>query len=173
MHLAAAPIPRIEPHRQTLAALPAGAAGVRATLKIMRAYVKRYKVHPALRGLAMRLVEGLPQKDHRGEVRLIHAYVRDRIRYVRDVLEVETLQTPLATVELGQGDCDDKAALVATLLESIGFRSRFVAIGQRAGKFSHVYAEVRMGTAWIALETTEFWPVGRRPPGIAIKMIQE
>lgn len=165
--------PAVTPHVQVLGSIPSGPAGVRATLKIMRAWVKRYKTDPAIRGLALKLIDGLPQKDHRGEIERLHAYVRDCIRYVRDVLEVETLQTPVKTLELKAGDCDDKSMLLAALLEAIGYPTRFVAVGFSPGRFSHVFPEVRRGTAWIALETTEYWPVGRRPPGIASKMTQE
>lgn len=172
MQLDALSIP-VTPHVQVLGALPSGPAGVRATLKIMKRWRDQYKTNPTIRNLALQLTTGLPQKDHRGEIERVHAFVRDSIRYVRDVAGVETLQTPLKTLELRAGDCDDKSTLIATLLASIGYPTRFVAVGFAPGRFSHVFAEVRRGTAWIALETTEYWPVGKKPPGIASKMTQE
>ena len=37
---------------------------------------------------------------------------------------VETVQTPLRTLENEAGDCDDKSLLTATLLETFGFSTR-------------------------------------------------
>lgn len=93
----------------------------------------------------------------------MHRYVRDNIRYVRDVRRVETLQTPLRTLENASGDCDDKATLFAALAESIGFATRFVAYGREPARFSHVIAEVRHGDRWLGAETTEPVALGWRP----------
>lgn len=157
---------------QVLGSIPDGPAGVRVTLKLMRQLTRDARTDPSIRGLALQLVAGLRQKDYRGEVAAIHAFVRDRIRYVRDVHNVETLQTPRKTLELAAGDCDDKAMLTAALLEAIGYATRFSAVGFRPGHFAHVFPEVKLGAAWLPLETTENWPMGKRPPGIAAQMIQ-
>ena len=75
---------------------------------------------------------------------------------MRDVNGVETLQTPLVTMEIKQGDCDDQSVLLASLLESIGHPTRFVAIKQNFfGPYVHVYTETRIGPKWYPLETTE------------------
>jgi transglutaminase-like putative cysteine protease len=106
-----------------------------------------------------------------GEIKRIHAYVRDNIRYLRDIHGVETLQSPPETLRRGYGDCDDKATLAATLLAAIGHPSRFVAIGRAPGKFSHVYVETRIGPRWISLETTEPVDVGWSPSGVLARMV--
>lgn len=103
----------------------------------------------------------------------IHRFVRDRIRYVKDIKGVETLQSPEKTLEIGQGDCDDKSVLVGALLESIGHPVRFKAIGFIPGVFSHVLPETKIGSKWIAVETTEPWPLGRLPPGIIQRLTIE
>lgn len=110
---------------------------------------------------ALQLVEKLPQHDRPGEIRALFEFVRDRIRYVRDIRGVETIQTPERTLQLKQGDCDDQSTLLAALLLSIGHPARFHAIGFRPGRFSHVFTEVYLGNRWIPLETTENWDPGR------------
>lgn len=160
-----------EPTRATLKRIPPGAAGVRITLNIMRDLVLEYKKHLAIRSLAAELVAPLQQKNFMGEIKRIHAYVRDNIRYLRDIHGVETLQSPVKTLEFGYGDCDDKATLLATLLAAIGHPSRFVAIGKAPGKFSHVYVETRVGPNWLPLETTEPVDVGWSPSGVLARMI--
>jgi transglutaminase-like putative cysteine protease len=135
----------------------------------MSGLVKSAKSTLPVRLLALRLVRRNGQKDWPGEVRDIHAFVRDGIRYVKDVRGVETLQTPEKTLELGQGDCDDKSTLVAALLESIGHPTRFVAVGFN-GQFAHVLVETKIGTKWVAVETTEPVAVGWFPKNVTMVM---
>lgn len=147
--------------------LPSGADGVRATLALMSAMVKHHKKTPEIRNTAADLIQNLPQKAWSDEVRKIHAFVRDNIRYTRDVRNVETVQSPDVTLKLERGDCDDKSTLLAALLESIGHATRFVAIGMQPDFFSHVYVETLIGNKWIALETTENKPAGWIPKGVS------
>ncbi len=118
------------------------------------------KVLP-VRLAALQIVETLSQRDWPAEVQALHAFVRDRIRYVKDIRGVETLQQPERTLTLKQGDCDDKAVLLASLLQAIGHPARFHAIGFQPGRFSHVYVDTLLGGKWVALETTEPWSMGR------------
>lgn len=129
----------------------------------MSRFVREGKKAHYIRETALRLIAGLPQKDYSGEVRKIHAFVRDHIRYVQDTTDVETVATPEKTLEYGAGDCDDKSVLLCALLESIGHKTRFIAIGFQPGIFSHVYAETLIGNKWIPLETTEDVECGWEP----------
>ena len=150
--------------KYTLESIPDGALGTRATLKKMAKIVKQFRHHPAIREKALSLVSHLPQKDYTGEVKAIHRFVRDDIRYVKDVRGVETLQFPVHTLyTYGQGDCDDKSMLVSALLEAVGHRTRFIAIGFSPGKFCHVFVQTKIGSKWINVETTENWPLGKGP----------
>lgn len=151
--------------------LPDGARGTLDTLKTMRALVRKSKQSNTVRVRVLSIVGALRQKDYVGEMRRIHAFVRDNIRYVRDIRGVETLQTPEKTLEYGQGDCDDKATLVATMLEVIGHPTRFVALGFNGNPFCHVYVESKIGNRWIGVETTELVDLGWNPPGSTSRMV--
>lgn len=135
------------------------------TLKLMRKITRQYKTDPAIRQIALRVVQGCPERDWQCEITRLFEAVRDQIRYVRDVRGVETIATPMRTLNWQQGDCDDKAVLLATLLESIGHPTRFVALkfnGQR--DFSHVLLETRTGRGWLPLDTIVPKPAGWYPP---------
>lgn len=122
---------------------------------MMQGLVARYKGAGQVRQTALDLVAALRAKDWAAEVRAVFNFVRDHVRYVRDVRGIETLQTPLVTLELEQGDCDDKSTLLASLLEAIGHPTRFVAVGYgKPGQFSHVYVESRIGARWLPLDAT-------------------
>lgn len=136
-----------------LSGLPDGVAGTRATLKAMAQLVRQYKKDPSINLLALDLTRGLPSYDHVGEINRLQLFVRDKIRYVMDVDGVETLRTPLVTLDYAAGDCDDKSVLLCTLLATIGYQCQFLAVGFDGETFSHVMAAVKMGTRCIPCET--------------------
>jgi len=160
-----------EPQNATLGLLSGGAAGIRQTLNYMVSFVKEYRKNPEIRALAERIIFNAPEKDAVAEARAVFEWVRNNIRYTQDIRDVETIKTPDAVLYSQQGDCDDQSLLTATLLETIGYTTRFVAVGTHTpGVFEHVYAQVKLGTRWIALDTTENYPMGWEPPGIVARM---
>ncbi len=157
----------------TLRAIPSGHAGTRATLQLMSQLVRRYKKAIPIRQLAFSIIDRVRgHKNFGAQVRAIHRYMRNNIQFVKDVNGVETLATPIKTLEYRKGDCDDQAVLIATLLESIGHPTRFVAVKMSTfGPFVHVYTETKIGAKWVPVETTENWEVGQGPPPNMIKMV--
>ena len=148
----------------TLLAIPDGPAGTFATLKLMRRLVQRYKKKLPLRQLALSIVRNNAPKDYRGEIHSLWRFVKQNIRYVKDIKGIETIQTPDKTLEFGQGDCDDQSVLLATLLEAVGHHTRFVALGfSPLPRYDHVLVATKMGNQWVPLETTEPWPFGTIP----------
>lgn len=57
-------------------------------------------------------------------------FVRDRIRYRRDPVDVELVQDAQRTIETGAGDCDDKVVALCSLLCVAGYVTRFVSARQ-------------------------------------------
>jgi transglutaminase-like putative cysteine protease len=157
-----------------LSSIPNGAQGVRATLREMSRIVKAYKSNPQIRELAVNLTANLPPKNWRAEVNAIFCFVRDYIRYVKDIQGVETLHTPDNLLRLRSGDCDDKSILSATLLASIGHPTRFIACGFLGdGSYSHVFTQTKIAGKWVTLECTMGeWPLGKTPKGITNYMKQ-
>lgn len=141
----------------------------------MSRIVKDFKKNQTIRDLALDLTSYLPQKDYVAEIRALFEFVRDRIRYIKDIRDVETLQWPTKTLDIEQGDCDDKAMLLASLLEATGKRTRFVAIGfGPPGEFQHVFTDVKIGNrGWLSLDPTENVKVGWQPKGFTTWMIQD
>lgn len=160
----------------TLSQIPGGTPGVIVTLRVMRDVIRDGKSHPLVRAVGLGLVEHLDPDDWAGEARECFQYVRDQIRYVGDIDDVETIQPPDVTMKIGQGDCDDKCILLSSLLLTIGHGPRCVrlfACGFEPGEsYSHVFVETKIGPRWFACETTKPVPFGWRPPGICARMIQ-
>ena len=143
--------------------IPNGRAGVAATLRAMRELVNRSKVDPAIRQAAQSVIFLQPEKDYLAEAEALFSFVRDTIRYTRDVHGVETLQTPAITLATRMGDCDDQSTLLASMLESVGIPTRFVVAGYNGGDFEHVYLQAWCD-GWIGMDATEPHPMGWEPP---------
>lgn len=132
MGLADAPPP------SQLLSIRSGDAGVTDTLKLMAQLARQYKVNPTIRQTSARIVQSCPAKDELCEAGALQSWVRTNIRYVGDVLDVETVQTPDYTLSERYGDCDDQSVLLATLLLAIGIPAAYCALGTNGGPFSHV-----------------------------------
>lgn len=178
------------PNRVQKLAIPSGIGGVRRTLRLMVDVASTFKTDVHVRTLAVCLVGGrvvtlpngqqvryprCPPKDYAGELCCLHAFVRDCVRYTRDVEGVETLQTPVQTLNVLAGDCDDKAMLFCALAGSIGFQTRFCAIGVRDQPFSHVMAQALLDDAgeYVNAETILTdppVPLGWEPPDATLAM---
>jgi hypothetical protein len=89
----------------------------------------------------------------------IFYFVRDNMNYVRDPIAFEYVKTPLESLNNLGGDCDDASVLLASLLGSIGVKTRLVFIP------GHVYVEAYLPEAsikyktyknqdWVALDAT-------------------
>ena len=93
---------------------------------------------------------GAPPKDRWAEVCALFHWVRNNVRYTRDIFRVELLHTARRMLELRAGDCDDMTILLGAMLVSTGhpvpacvdwFSEQKAALlqpylprGQRAGK---------------------------------------
>lgn len=164
-----APTPEISGH---IVQLAGGLAGIQQTLAYMRQMVNEGRVDPQIRQAATSAVFLTPEKDEFSEIEAIFNYVRDNIRYVKDVHQVETLSTAAKTMQGRIGDCDDQTVLLAAMLEAVGYPTRFAVAAYRSGNFEHVYLQVLGHGQWISLDPTENQVMGWEPPG-ATKMMYE
>jgi transglutaminase-like putative cysteine protease len=111
----------------------------------------------------------VPPKDRLGEVCALFCWVRDHIRYTRDIFRVELLHTPRRMLELRAGDCDDMTILLGSMLLATGHPVRLALTGFRANRphsYTHIYPEVNVQGHWIALDATMNKPMGWAPPAL-------
>ena len=89
----------------------------------------------------------------------IFNFVRDKFNYVQDPNSFEYVKSPIESLNNLGGDCDDASVLLASLLGSIGIRTRLVFVP------NHVYVEAYLPEAsfrykaykkqdWVALDST-------------------
>jgi hypothetical protein len=123
-----------------------------------------------IRRQALTIVQGVASRDQQGEIAAVLQWVKSNIAFRGEW--AETVQTPLVTLQLRAGDCDDQSTLMAALLGSLGYKTRFKTVAADPSApyaFSHVYIEIfqRKSGQWIALDSTvpQSFP-GWQPPNI-------
>lgn len=172
MYLGLPPVPVV--HRSTISPGKRGTAETVAVMArlAMGAWGARSE---RIRALALAVVRaaGVAGKDYHSEIAAIHAWMQRTIRYTRDPVGQETVQTPEHTAfVLRAGDCDDFSVLEAALLGALGHPTRFVTIGYTSRAFSHVYLEVQLRGQWIPLDPIMAdKPVGWEAPGPVIRKV--
>jgi hypothetical protein len=141
--------------------LPTGDAGTRMTLGYMRQLATEGSKDLEVRSAAIEALDRYGAQDHDpiGALRSVYRYVRDRIRFVPDPVGTQGIQSPRATLELGAGNCAQRATLIAAMARSIGIpaglKFRVIAANPRRPRdFSHVYAVAQIGGREIALDPT-------------------
>jgi hypothetical protein len=140
-----------------------GDAGIEQTIRHMTKVM--YGPHGigswVVRKFAIEAVKGVERGQP--EIDSVFNHVKDNIEFRGEAGEY--LQSPEATINLGAGDCDDQATLVATLLRSLGYQTDFRTVAMRGSEeeYSHVYAVVqdKQTGQWIPVDTT----VERAYPG--------
>jgi predicted transglutaminase-like cysteine proteinase len=147
----------------TLQRLEPGDAGTDQTVREMIRMVESGRADLGINDAALSIIRAanVRQKDYAGEITALFRWVRDRVRYVKDPIAVELVRNARETLKRRAGDCDDKAVLLATLLQSIGHNTRFKVVATRPGDFHHVLIEVSHKAQWVPLDPT----VERAAPG--------
>lgn len=117
----------------------------------MRSLARERSTDPLVRQLALKILEegGVGSHDFVKEATALGEFVQKYVRYVRDPDGVEQLHDPTYLIRkiqagVAQGDCDDQALLLATLLLSIGAQPFFAIVRYKdvTGPFNHIYTVV-------------------------------
>lgn len=137
--------------------LPGGFRGTDETVKVMaRLAMGKYGARSAkIRAAALNIIRsaGIREKDYEAEAQALGRWVRDNIRYLKDVYGQETVSHPEETLfNTRAGDCDDQSVLLAALAGSVGIPTRFKVIGVTPHQYSHVYLQARPAKRWITMD---------------------
>jgi hypothetical protein len=156
-----------------LAALPPGSAGTDATLREIGRLVKYDLERPAVRFQALKILQSykVGSKNARREAEALYLWIKRNIRYQKDPVDIETVQSPVVTLRLAAGDCDDHAALMGAMAHSVGILARFRVVGYSQANPIHIWAEVFVGGKWLPVDTTENFGFGGRPKRLPFERI--
>jgi hypothetical protein len=150
--------------------LSGGDQGTVETIAQMCRLVDEGSRDPDINRAALAIVQGsrVPQFAFEAERQAIYRWVRQNIRFFRDIDGKETLRAARETLAVRGGDCDDYTILICALLKTIGQRVRIVTIssnGRAPEIFSHVFPEVRDERGrWIPVDAARKRPKYGRGP---------
>jgi hypothetical protein len=103
----------------------------------LRKIVSQYTGDAQLREITIRVVfPACRPKDEPAQALAIGKWVQDRTFYVHEGSEL--FQTPLTTIRLRAGDCDDYSILIAAMLGCVGIRSK-LCILKINGRWAHIF----------------------------------
>lgn len=124
------------------------------TAALVDEVARLYGGKPLMRAITVRILDeaGAPPRDDEAAARAIHAWVRDRVRFVLEA--GEQVLTPARVLLWGFGDCDDRSGLVAALLHAIRIPFRLVLLCRRSGTPYHIWPQALVGGRWVHLETS-------------------
>lgn len=109
---------------------------------------------PQLRALAGKIVKACPVRGDVGEkqagfceLSAIFDFVVKNVRYSGDTTPigekpVDLYQSPLRTLEMGIGDCDDISALTVALVTYLGYHAWLRVSSNTGDSWDHIYAVV-------------------------------
>jgi len=145
-----------------------GRPAIDRTVSHMRKVVEGCRKDPFIIQVARQVMTsyGVPRDDSEAEVAAIYDFLNRHVRYTKDPVDVELLQDPYVTLSMKTGDCDDISILGACLAEAIGLQARFSLFSTPGSRIpSHIYAEIKTRSGWIAVDTVLNRGVGKLPPG--------
>jgi transglutaminase-like putative cysteine protease len=151
--------------------VPPGTVGTLATARLIAELIRQGAKEFCVRQKAIHIfrLACVRPKDRFGEVAALFHWVRQNIRYTRDIHRVELLHTARRMIDVRAGDCDDMTILLGSMLMATGHPVRLVLVGFRPNKpnaYSHIYPEVKVHGRWIALDATMNRPLGWAPPSL-------
>jgi transglutaminase-like putative cysteine protease len=135
------------------------------TVAKMKSIIQESSKNPYIREWAKNIVAGVPVEDKHGEASAIFRFVQSNVRYTKDPMGWEYIQTPpvlLEDIRLYQagkgerpiGDCDDMTVLSLSLLRAIGFPVALKVVSYNpARRFGHVYGLVNIKGEWVPFDT--------------------
>lgn len=134
------------------------------TVAKMKSIIHQSSRNPYIREWAGNIISRVEVNNKAQEAEAVYNFVRDNLRYTKDPLGYEYIQTPIVLLEsIGQyrsgqgerpvGDCDDCTVLSLSLLKSIGFNTAIKVVSFRENKkYGHVYGMVQIGHDWVPID---------------------
>ena len=130
-----------------------------AALRVLAELTQRSVLHPSILTAARAIVMDVPSRDDMGELEAIYDAVKHGtpvvagfkkgLRYTSDPTMADAFIAPTRILKQCKsgacaGDCDEAAALIASLAAAIGFRAGLRAWGPKGceGEYVHVYAVI-------------------------------
>lgn len=145
--------------------------GIDEKIELIKKEIERGKREPVIRELVARIlarkVDGewaVKEKDWEAEVKALFNYVKNAVRYTRDIYAIDTFQRAIRTLQLNIGDCDDQVILLGSMLQAAGYPIALKVVDTKGYGWDHIYLLVGLPpispVRWVPLDTTVDKPPG-------------
>lgn len=118
--------------------------------------------NPLLRQQASKIIRdfNIPERNELALVTGILKYFQDNVKFFREYPEF--FASPMRTIEMGIGDCDDKSIGVAAIVRTfrIPVRLKIIRYTENKVRKGHVYPQAWVNNKWLTLETVRRWAPG-------------
>jgi len=103
-------------------------------LAVIRKIVEQYGRDPRVTTTAIRILreEGIQPREYKKQAKAFLEWVQTNLYYVNE--PGERLQSPLYTLKVGYGDCDDLAIVLCSFFEAVRLPWKLVISGRYKGK---------------------------------------
>ena len=117
------------------------------------------KRSPEVRDIAGQILRQRPPRKWEQSAKDLFEWTRKNIRYTLDPYGVELFQSAERSLQVGIGDCDDQAIMLASLLQSVGIPVKLRVIGLKGeDQFQHIYVMAGVPpqgpSKWIPLDAS-------------------
>lgn len=152
--------------------------GIFTTVKRAKELVNKSLMNYKFIEFARNLVKNVSGKDDLAKAYTIWKWVKNNVKYQKDPIGVELIQSPEHTLKVLTGDCDDHTILVSALNRAVGIPTRMVVLSQSMdGTFTHIYPEVLIKykgkEMWVPSDTTIDKPFGYKHENYTNKQVIE
>ena len=130
-------------------------------LKILRQIIEQYGRDPRIASQAIAICRqaGVEPRNYKGQAACLLKWVQTQIYYANE--PGERLQSPLYTLKVGYGDCDDMMILLCSFFECIKLPWKIVISGKKGDKYVRYHEGDRHYTH--AMYTHVYCMVGNKP----------
>lgn len=124
-------------------------------MKHILGLANKYKSDPFIYKLGSEIVSIAGSRDVYAQCVALFVLVDKNVTYVKDIHGIDTYQSPIQTLALGRGDCDDFTILFAAIAMSMGIPVQAKVIRTSNAKtWSHIYPLLGIGNAWYPADAT-------------------
>lgn len=142
-----------------------GDSAIYNTVAKMKDIITQSSKNPYIREWAKDILSNVGVNDKYREAEAIFRFVQQNVRYTKDPMGWEYIQTPPVLLEdirlykeskgnRPNGDCDDMTVLSLSLLKSVGFPVAIKVVSYNPERrFGHVYGLVNILEQWVPFDT--------------------
>jgi len=132
------------PKQVSITEIPEGIEGTKMTVEEMAKEAEKGALNWTVISITREITKNKKSRDYEAIADEIFWWVKKNIKFNRDPVPAELIQSPEMTIKVKTGDCDDMVILLDSMMQSVGIPTRYVTISylpDAKDDYTHVYLE--------------------------------